>query len=246
MKTRLLLLAAALIFSGRLFGSGEFHLSMKDRSEFYVFFDGEIFDPNGSVLRLYDVIPGLHTVDVYRYIRNAKGYATKYAELVYRGTYRTEAKAGVEVVITPDGRLITKSRWALTPPPPKGHNGAGKGNNSYHGTGGKGSGSTGYNSHYGAKAMSTHEFGSLVATIRSASFEQTKLTIAKDAIARSLVTSDMVYQIMMLFSFEATKLEFAKWAYAYTTDPHLYYLVNRAFSFDSSKTELSRWISLNG
>lgn len=242
MKTRLLLLAAALIFSGRLFGSGEFHLSMKDRSEFYVFFDGEIYDPNGPMLRLYDVKPGIHSLDVYRFIRNAKGQTTRYAELLYSGSFRAEVKTGTEVQITGDGRMITLRKWAIAPKPPKGKPEGSKGNNSYHGT----SGSSGYNGHYGAKVMTSYEFGSLIATIRGASFEQTKLTMAKDAIGRSLVTSDMVYQIMMLFSFEATKLEFAKWAYAYVSDPQLYYLVNRAFSFESSKTELSRWIAANG
>ncbi len=246
MKAKLLLLTAALLFSGRIFGTGEFHLTMKDRSEFYVFFDGEIYDPNGSTLRLYDVKPGIHSLDVYRFIRNAKGQTTRYAELLYSGSFRAESKTGIEAQITGDGRMITKSKWAIAPKPPKGKPGASKGNNGYHGNSGSNGHNSGYNSHKGYKAMTPGEFSALLSSIRSASFEQTRLTIAKDAIGHAWVTTDMVYKIMMLFSFEATKLEFAKWAYAYTSDKNLYYLVNRAFSFDASKTELARWISANG
>ena len=86
----------------------------------------------------------------------------------------------------------------------------------------------------------------MLRTISDASFEQTKLAIAKEAVGARNVTADQVYQIMMRFSFEATKLEFAKWAYLRTIDRHNYFLVHRAFSFDSSKQELSRYISSLG
>jgi hypothetical protein len=44
---------------------------------------------------------------------------------------------------------------------------------------------------------------------------------------------------MKLFSFEATKLEFAKYAYNKVSDKENYYLVNDAFQFESSIEELN-------
>jgi hypothetical protein len=246
MKARSLLFALILLMAGHARGSSEFSLSMKDGSSFYVFFDGEIYEPTGSILSLFNLSSGLHTIDVYRFIRDPRGFNTKFAELVYRGSYRTDNDMRFETMVTIDGRLITTGKWTLAHKPGNGSHGGATGYNGHYG-GVTGPGNSCSNGHgTGSNAMSPYEFGNLMGTIRSASFEQTKLTIAKDAIVRNSITADRVYQIMMLFSFESTKLEFAKWAYRYTDDKNNYYLVNRAFSFDSSKTELSKWISVNG
>jgi hypothetical protein len=44
------------------------------------------------------------------------------------------------------------------------------------------------------------------------------------------------------FSFESTRLEFAKWAYDGTIDRQNYWKLEDEFSFSSSKTELSQHI----
>jgi len=52
-----------------------------------------------------------------------------------------------------------------------------------------------------------------------------------------------VMKICNLFSFEESKLTFAKHAYSRTTDKKNYFKVNDVFSFDSSKEELNNFIS---
>ena len=47
---------------------------------------------------------------------------------------------------------------------------------------------------------------------------------------------------MRLFNFEASKLDFAKFAYKYTYDQKNYYKVNDAFEFESSISELTTFI----
>ena len=48
---------------------------------------------------------------------------------------------------------------------------------------------------------------------------------------------------MNLFSFEDSKLQYAKYAYTYTFDLGNYYKVNDAFTFEMSIEELNEYIS---
>ena len=47
----------------------------------------------------------------------------------------------------------------------------------------------------------------------------------------------------MLFSFEDSKLDFAKYCYGYTYDLGNYYMVNDAFDFESTIEELNNYIN---
>lgn len=91
--------------------------------------------------------------------------------------------------------------------------------------------------------MSPEDFASAKASISSKSFEDSKLTLAKQIAASNHLTSKQVKEIMQLFSFEDSKLDFAKFAYKYVYDPNNYYIVNDAFKFSSSIDELNEFIN---
>jgi hypothetical protein len=91
--------------------------------------------------------------------------------------------------------------------------------------------------------MSHGDFESLKNTISTKSFEDGKLEIAKQAVAANCLLCSQVREVMKLFSFEDTKLTFAKFAYGHTYDTGNYFKVNDAFSFESSIDELNRYIS---
>ena len=55
--------------------------------------------------------------------------------------------------------------------------------------------------------------------------------------------AEQVKEIMLLFDFESTRLEFAKEAYSYTYDLDNYYILNDAFDFESSISELNEFIT---
>lgn len=117
---------------------------------------------------------------------------------------------------------------------------------------GPGAGSTGYvlpgyNGPYGCPyPMSNSEFESAKYSIKSKSFEDSKLTIAKQIIANNCLLSSQVKEIMLLFAYEDTRLDFAKYAYAFTLDLRNYYKLNDAFTFESSIDELNRFIQGTG
>ncbi|MBU0763999.1 MAG: DUF4476 domain-containing protein [Bacteroidetes bacterium] len=91
--------------------------------------------------------------------------------------------------------------------------------------------------------MTDGEFLAAKQSIRSKDFEDSKLTIAKQIINAKCLTTLQVKEIMLLFDFEDTRLQFAKYAYGYTYDLSNYYLLNDAFEFESSIDELNDYIN---
>ena len=89
--------------------------------------------------------------------------------------------------------------------------------------------------------MQPMDFESAKKSIESKSFEDSKLTIAKQIIGSNCLLSSQVKEIMMLFSFENTRLDLAKFAYGKTYDRGNYYKLNDAFEFESSIDALSKY-----
>lgn len=94
-----------------------------------------------------------------------------------------------------------------------------------------------------ARPMSANEFQNAKNTISSKSFESAKLTLAKQISGANCLLSSQVKDLMELFSFEGSKIEFAKFGYAHTYDKGNYFMVNEAFDFDSSIEELNKYIN---
>lgn len=102
----------------------------------------------------------------------------------------------------------------------------------------------GYNGAIGCPVpMSPGDFESMKGSINSKSFEESKLTLAKQVINSNCLLSSQVREIMQLFTFEESKLDYAKYAYGRTYDIGNYYKVNDAFTFETSIDELNSYIS---
>lgn len=98
--------------------------------------------------------------------------------------------------------------------------------------------------HCGPVAMCANDFAQLKQTISNGSFEGTRLSIFKQALAYNYFTSAQVRDLMDLFWFESSKLEMAKLAYPKTIDQNNYYIVNNGFSFSSSVNELGEYVAM--
>ncbi len=91
--------------------------------------------------------------------------------------------------------------------------------------------------------VSSDEMKDIKNTINNSSFDNSKLTVAKQAIsAKKCFTVNQIKEILGLFDFESSKLELAKYAYDYCIDKSNYYLVNDLFSFSSSKDDLTKYV----
>lgn len=101
----------------------------------------------------------------------------------------------------------------------------------------------GYNGPIGCNMpMNRNDFQSAKNSIQTKDFEQSKLTVAKQVFDHNCLLSSQVREIMMLFEFEQTRLDFAKYAYGRTYDIGNYYTVNDAFQFESSVDDLNRYV----
>jgi hypothetical protein len=90
--------------------------------------------------------------------------------------------------------------------------------------------------------MSTTEFGDVKKSIEAKSFEDSKMTLAKQVGGSRCFTVEQVKGLMSLFSFEDSKLDIAKYAYERTFDIDNYYKVNDAFTFETSIDDLNKYI----
>jgi hypothetical protein len=90
--------------------------------------------------------------------------------------------------------------------------------------------------------MSANDFNNAKNSIGSKDFEETKLTVAKQIAKTTCLTATQIRDIVMLFDFEQSKLEFAKFAYPGCFDKQNYYIINDSFDFESSVEELTRAI----
>lgn len=90
--------------------------------------------------------------------------------------------------------------------------------------------------------MHPADFASVKQSIASKSFDDTRLTIAQQVISSNCLLSSQVKEIMLLFTFEDTRLDLAKFAYGFTHDIGNFYKLNDAFTFESSIEELNQYI----
>ena len=58
----------------------------------------------------------------------------------------------------------------------------------------------------------------------------------------SHVSSEQVFELMELLTFDSYRLELAKFAYRFTVDKGAYFIVNNAFTFSSNISALNRYI----
>ena len=101
----------------------------------------------------------------------------------------------------------------------------------------------GYNGPVGCPVpMSPNDFSDLKRTVNSKTFEDTKLTIAKQVVSSQCLLTNQVKDLLGCFTFEANKLEMAKNCYTRTYDIGNYFKVNDVFTFESSIEELNEYI----
>jgi len=92
------------------------------------------------------------------------------------------------------------------------------------------------------KPMDKGDFDQFKQSLSSKNFEDSKLTLAKQVAETNCLTCSQIREILTLFSYESTRLEFAKWVFPKVYDPGNYFKLNDAFKFESSVEELDQYI----
>lgn len=93
--------------------------------------------------------------------------------------------------------------------------------------------------------MNDQAFAAARQTLSNASFEATKVEIAKQIVGSNCVTSDQARQLVEQFGFESSKLDFAQYAFHRTYDIDNYHIVSQALGYDASRIALSNYVQSN-
>lgn len=91
-------------------------------------------------------------------------------------------------------------------------------------------------------AISSSDFAAGKKSITASSFSDTQMKTAKIFTKNNCLSVSQIKEVMAIFSFEASKLEYAKYAYDFCVDKRNYYQVNDAFTFSSSSDELNSFL----
>lgn len=247
MKTLITTIAITLTMLGaKANHPSAFNLKMFDNGMFSVVIDNNAACSQSNVFSVASIQPGNHKLKVIRYFQNPYSYYPM-QKVVYKGWITIPPKSIVYAQINCHNQFNVINVQPYFFPQGGGCSNGwddddcdddyGYGINcGYEGNG------WGNPAPLMPMCMSPMEFMQLKNSIENKSFESSKLQIAKQALAYNYFTSAQVTDLMSVFSFESTRLDFAKSAYARVIDKQNYYLVNDVFSFSSSIQDLNQYI----
>ena len=96
---------------------------------------------------------------------------------------------------------------------------------------------------YEPRAMSNADFNNAMDAVSNSKFNSTKLSVARQIISTNPMDANQIAAMVKLIPFDSSRLELAKYAYAYCIDKQNYYRVANVMTFSSSKEELNQYIS---
>ena len=245
------LFALTVLSASAQFGQSVLNLRLSDNGQFKVFLDGQPSNTVYNVARLTNLRGGQHLLQIFK-VGNSNGHGHGYGHSysAFNGMIMLTGNAESWVTVYPDMQKVmfddirafaepapckpdlTICRFPKLPVRERCE--------------------TGLQSHapfapvtpIGPMAMCAPEFNQLKQTIGNAGFENTRLSIFKQALPYNYFTTAQVRELMDLFWFEGTKLDVAKLAYPKTVDQNNYYLVNNEFNFSGSVDELGNYIAI--
>jgi Domain of unknown function (DUF4476) len=215
------------------YGETKLTISSSASSPVRVMVDGSRYSSNGDAGVVIRNLPaGYHTVKVFQK-RKTRGGSFGYNsyQVVYTGQVYLKPQYHTDIMVNRFGKVLVDEQLMGI-----GYNDDDDddwGDNNGGGWNGQG----GYQ-----QPMNDRVFEQFKQTLRNESFDNSRMTMAKQTISNNFFTSLQVKEIVSLFSFENSKLDIAKYAYAFTVDKGSYFVVNDAFSYSSSKEELANFI----
>ncbi|NMH28675.1 DUF4476 domain-containing protein [Flavobacterium silvaticum] len=93
------------------------------------------------------------------------------------------------------------------------------------------------------RGMKPTDFNGAISSLNQQKFEDSKLKMAKQIAGSNCLSSEQIKQVCKTFTFEESKLDFAKFAYSRCIDPQSYYKINDIFTYSSSTDELTDFVS---
>lgn len=228
--------------------NSELEIKLWDNSSFHVVFDNYTFAKSNR-FGLDNIKPGVHQIQVLKLKPNKYGHGGL-KQVLYSGAIKIPKNAKMKAIVTPSRNLDIQIVRANNHYEHQADCGFSNGYNcSCHSYNDWNSNSCDDNwgfenniQNYGPSAMNNIDFNNLYNMVENTSFDDSKLSIVKQALSYNYMNTEQVSLLLGLFSFESYKLKLAKHAYTKVIDPQNYYLVNNQFTFNSSINELNNYI----
>lgn len=196
---------------------------LSDQSPLTVTVNNRIYDRHGRSITIGDLPAGSHYLKVYEYkeYRNERG---GHAKLLYSGYVRTKRNMITTCTIDPyEGAISVKTR-----PLEQEDEWNDRRDEDYQ--------------QDNRNTLTPHDIQDLKQRVDDRITDTDKLKLMKSVLGNSNFYTDQVQKMMGWLSFESTKLEFAKWAFAGVVDAKNYWKLESEFSFSSSKDEFNNYI----
>lgn len=241
--------------------SGRLTIATYDNASIRVEIDGRRYSERDNTIRINNINPGHHSIQVYRTAgRGNDIFGRNRERLIYSNSLYVKPEHQVDIYIDRSGRADVRerslnrkgrnnrdddwdrdnNRWDDYERWEDNRNNNGKWDDRYDRN--DRDDRSDRNNDYG-RGVPYESFQSMKQSLRRESFDNNRLTLAKQMMERNNFEAAQVREMLQLFSFESNRLELAKYAYRNTVDKRNYHLVYDMFSFTSSKDELSRYIS---
>ncbi|MFT5184446.1 MAG: hypothetical protein ACI84C_001577 [Flavobacteriales bacterium] len=225
----------------------ELRLSAWDDRDFEIEFDHQHFFADRN-FKINDLNSGQFRLKVYRQGGNPYGGGGGHLQVLFDGYINIDHNSRIKAAITRNRtvRIIDVQRLSrgrsYTACSSSGYGNQNNGHNNgfNNGNNNGGYGTLGYG--YDNQCLSQGEFNRILRAIDNACFDSDMLNVAKQATRNQHMTSDQVRIIVKKFSFESSRLNYAKFGFSRVVDPNNYYLVNESFCFSSSIRELDDWL----
>jgi hypothetical protein len=262
-KLTFTLVLGILLLNVSAFGRmSELNIRLHNYAGFNIVFDNQVMNNNATNYDIRNIAAGNHylkVIEIPAPVRGNRGYYNRAPRVLFSGNIYIGPNRKVYAMIDVYGRFVILSEVGFYDN--SYYNNRDRRNNhdrnkeygenrhddrrndnrnNQYGNNNYGNNNHG-NNYYGA--MSQTDFINLKYTIGNATFESTRLSIAKSAASMNKFTSEQVRDLLYLFTYESSKLDFAKLAYNSTIDRERFYIVYNAFTYSSSVDELSRYIS---
>lgn len=216
-----------------------FSVTTMSNTPIRVMVDGRWIQDQSNEIRLSNLTPGNHRVQIYAMNRNNRrdrDYRrdrdnNRNGDLIYNVNLNIRQGMHTDIIVNRFGRVFVDEQPIDNRTDDNWNNNNGGWNNG------------GWNNNRNGQAMDYNSFQQFKQLVQRENFDDNRLNMIRSTLPSNYVSSSQVRELMQLMSFEQNKLELAKYAYRYTTDRNNYFVVNDVFSFSNSKTELSHYIA---
>ena len=232
-------------------------LSLSDHSTIAVSLDGRYINQRTMSLTLDGIEPGTHRVTVYRV---NWGWPPR---RIFTGTLNIEPNTENYGVVDVRRRMLSLKTIHLNnpyqepAPLPKDDQPAIGNNDQRNDNQGNASDNSGIQPGFGSfpkgrpgvtqstrelQVLSPSDMNDLQTRVEKLKTDTDKESLMKTVLEKRGVNTTQVRAMLSWFTFESTRLDFAKWAYSHTSDRQNYWKLTDVFEYSSSKDELNKMI----